>query len=458
MATADEVLPLVRAPRATRRHRPPAPPPPTANRRSARNPQVAPLVVPLDTGRTAVEGYLRPPGADAAQPATLWARVSGAPAGGGPLTGARLEAGPALAAALAGREAAAAARLADSPSLAAFFVELQDLLARPAPGAGGSAAAAAAAGPPRAPAFFSGLRAELDAVGWASVSDLASDLSSLTLHAVDAAGRRHALRLTLPRGYPAAAPLAAADLPAPFAPRWGPGAALADALVQFKAALAGHQMLWDSLDDLDAHAWVVEPAAPRRADAHRRLALGGHATLALTLDVSDPGAPPEFRLMGPDAAVAPLRAALAAARPRWRRGTPLRENLEAALGAPLPARPAAGGAAGALGAATQGDAAAECAICYSYRLPAEADGAEIDGAETGGRMDMDGGGDGGAEADDGGAPDVHCDNAACGKPFHALCLAEWLAADAGARRAFGVVYGECPYCSAQISACGEGAL
>ncbi len=410
-------------------------------------------MVPLDAGRTAVEGYLRPPGADAAQPATLWARVSGAPAGGGPLAGARLEAGPALAAALAGREAAAAARLADSPSLAAFFVELQDLLARPArpaPGANSSGALAHTTGPPRAPAFFSGLRSELDAVGWARVSDLAPDLSALTLAAVDAAGRRHALRLALPRGYPAAAPLAAADLPAPFAPRWGPGAALADALAQFEAALAGHQPLWDSLDDLDAHAWVVEPAAPRRADAHRRLALGGHATLALTLDVSDPGALPEFRLMGPDAAVAPLRAALAAARPRWRRAAPLRENLEAALGAPLPARPAGGG--GALGAVTQGDAAAECAICYSYRLPA--DGTEADGtdAEAGGRMEVDGGGA------DGGAPDVHCDNAACGKPFHARCLAEWLAADAGARRAFGVVYGECPYCSAQISARGEGAL
>ena len=49
-----------------------------------------------------------------------------------------------------------------------------------------------------------------------------------------------------------------------------PGCGLAAALRQFEAALARHQQLWDSLDDLDAHAWVVEPSAPQRRRVHTR--------------------------------------------------------------------------------------------------------------------------------------------------------------------------------------------
>ena len=102
-------------------------------------------------------------------------------------------------------------------------------------------------------------------MGWRHVSSLSDDLSRLTLAAFDAAGRRHELRLTLPPAYPAAAPTAAADLPAAFELRWAEGVGLAGALRQFEAALAQHQQAWDSLDDLDQHAWVIEPtAAPRR--------------------------------------------------------------------------------------------------------------------------------------------------------------------------------------------------
>lgn len=93
---------------------------------------------------------------------------------------------------------------------------------------------------------------------------LSDNLAALTLAATDAGGRRHELRLALPPGYPAAPPAPAADLPAAFELRWGPGAGLAQALAQFEAALAQHQAAWDSLDDLDRHAWVIEPTAPAR--------------------------------------------------------------------------------------------------------------------------------------------------------------------------------------------------
>ena len=243
-----------------------------------------------------------------------------------------------------------------------------------------------AAAPPRPAAFYSLLRVELAAVGWERVVHLSQDLSSVTLALSDQRGRRHELRLALPPGYPAAAPAAAADLPAPFQPRWAPGGAggLPGLVRQFEEALGAHQEVWAHLDDLDENAWVIEPASPRpRGALSRRIALGGHVTLGLTLDPARPSATPACQLMGADAAVAPLRAALHAhTGARWRGDVLLRHNLEAVLELELPARPGGrGGGGGGGGMAAEEDASADCAICYAYRLlPAE--GGEGEGERT----------------------------------------------------------------------------
>ncbi|KAL4430938.1 hypothetical protein ABPG75_006194 [Micractinium tetrahymenae] len=270
---------------------------------------VAPLVLPLDAGGTAYEGYLLSNVQRAAgRPARLWLRLSGLRAGAPSLAGARLEVNAELAALLQGggdAGAVLAQRLAEAPSLPAFMVELQNMVDTLSLERAAAAAATAAARPA---AFYASLKAELDLLGWRHVAALSDDLSSLTLAATDAAGRRHELRLALPPGYPAAPPIPLADLPTALEMRWGPGSGLAAALRQFEAALEQHQQLWDSLDDLDAHAWVIEPSAPPRSALHRRIALGSHVSLALTLDPAQPGAlPTDCRFMGSDAAVAPLR-------------------------------------------------------------------------------------------------------------------------------------------------------
>lgn len=72
-----------------------------------------------------------------------------------------------------------------------------------------------------------------------------------------------------------------ADLPAAFVPRWGPAATLPQLAQQLQQALEGHQWLWDSLDDIDKEAWVIEPLNPPRASTTRRLALGNHVSLAV---------------------------------------------------------------------------------------------------------------------------------------------------------------------------------
>lgn len=70
---------------------------------------------------------------------------------------------------------------------------------------------------------------------------------------------------------------------------------------------------------LTRHAWVLEPEAPRRADAQRRVALGARCSLLLGFDLGAPRAPPPepARFMGSDAAVAPLRRALRERAAAW---------------------------------------------------------------------------------------------------------------------------------------------
>ena len=127
-----------------------------------------PLVLPLDAAGTAYEGYLttsvslpaaccvaltsathmiywqarlddclspllplqahRRAAAASARPASLWLRLSGLQPGGLTLRGTRLEVNAELGALLEGREGVLAQRLAESASLPAFFLELQNMV------------------------------------------------------------------------------------------------------------------------------------------------------------------------------------------------------------------------------------------------------------------------------------------------------------------------------------------
>ena len=105
--------------------------------------------------------------------------------------------------------------------------------------------------------------------------------------------------------------------------------------------------LWEALDDLDAHCWVLDAAGTSLTEPTRRLGLGtsgpplrgsrfdlsspqrrhcgmyiviaagNHCSLQITLDPKAPRAFPTLRFMGSDAALAPLKAALNRNMPRW---------------------------------------------------------------------------------------------------------------------------------------------
>ena len=321
------------------------------------------------------------------------------------------EACPRLRAKLAGQEESLAQRLKrNSGNVQGFLADLNDLLERQEQ-VGTSATTS------RLPlvAFYERLISELDAIGWSTLESVSPALDSLQLRVEDAAGRCHVLGLALAPDYPRTPPRATVALPEPFELRWTSDGtpSLATALAQFRAALARHQLLWDQLDDLDAHTWVLEPKQPTRDGVTRRVALGDHCSLQIDLQVANPASLPELQFLGADRVLAPLRHSLNARLSRWQLERSVRTNLEDILQRDFPTPDAAVASAGG-----EDQYAVECAICYSYDL-------------------------------DGAVPECACDG--CSKPFHKSCLGEWLRAIPTTQQAFNRLHGECPYCSRAIT-------
>eukprot|EP00899_Mesostigma_viride_P008084 jgi/Mesvir1/17277/Mv07684-RA.1 len=408
---------------------------------------IFPLMVPVDEGLTCFRGYITagdrqyhlrvdglPMGAashcdrSSAHSRHGAAKDAGVPGEGGgasTLAERRLEYGDDLAAFLGQYQAIVQQRFEQSTDLAGFFRELRDILDR-----------LVRAHPPQEllpPEFYTRLLQELDALGWDKLVYMHADLTALHLRILDAGQREHIVHVVLLPGYPQVAPVTS-------------------------AAIASYQELWDTLDDLDQHTWVVEPERPTRCDVYRRIALGGHASLLIHLSTERPRAAPECRFLGSDAAVGRLKDNLHSNAHKWDPAKPVRANLEEVLGTTFPRFER--------GSEAAEDVSTECGICYSYRLlppttgvsAAEATGP--DGARTAplsapGVLTREG------PAMASGAhvvaavaallPDQMCDNASCGRPYHRTCLVEWLRSVTSTRQSFDMLFGVCPYCSHPIT-------
>lgn len=275
--------------------------------------------------------------------------------------------------------------------------------------------------------------------------DVQDGFHSFAVRVRDAAGRRHVARVSLPLAFPEQAPEVRAEVPAPLKVRWHRGASLLDVVEQFQHELGRYQDAWAVLDDLDAHAWVLEPesAARTRAVMVRRVALGASSSLQLEVTPARARAVCDVRFVGADREVGPLREKWRGRRRLWNSDALLRANLEEVLDISLPKPVAQDDSAGI---------AVECGICYVYRLG----GGESEGAPVG----LGGGGGGsGAGAGVGGAlPDVVCDNSKCGRPFHRACLVQWLRSDTSTRTSYSTLYGKCPYCSSPLEVDSRGGM
>ena len=157
---------------------------------------------------------------------------------------------------------------------------------------------------------------------------------------------------------------------------------------------------------------ILEPAVASYADTYRRIAVGRHSSVAITVDPQHPTAIPEIRFLGAESVIRPLNDSLNRHLLQWDFGRSLLDNLLHVLGLEAFPRPEDRRAAD--------EDAVECGICYVYHL-------------------------------DGASPDRVCENPKCSRPFHSACLAEWLRAVPGTRQSFDTLFGECVYCQESIT-------
>lgn len=137
-----------------------------------------------------------------------------------------------------------------------------------------------------------------------------------------------------------------------------------------------------------------------------------------------------------------------------------RAALELALGVTLPAMvhqhghggPLEGAAeggevdAGSSGGSTDANAGRHankyeaCGICYSFVLASASASSTMSSADTSS-----------SAAVLGSVPTESCSNPRCGKRYHRTCLLNWLSSLPTARSSFGLLFGQCPFCSDSIN-------
>ncbi|KAH7301100.1 hypothetical protein KP509_23G012300 [Ceratopteris richardii] len=301
-------------------------------------------------------------------------------------------------------------RLKECQDLPSFVLELQDILDDI------SFAHVKLSLP--SPNFYRRVIQEIDSIGWNNLAHVGADLTQLKFRIFDHAGREHIIEVALAVNYPKVEPKATADMPCVVDFGWDEGATLKTLLHHYEEAILQYQDFWTIMEDLDKTFWIMEPENPCRSDTFRRIALGGHCSLSVTIDPLAPRSIPECRFFGSDATITPIRSKLTSNIYKWNKAKLLTENLIEILDIvfPLPEVNA------------QDDISVSCGICYTFRLPDNDPTNKSFGKE-------------------GSIPDRACDNGNCGRPFHTDCLVEWMRTISTTRQSFDVLFGECPYCS-----------
>lgn len=84
------------------------------------------------------------------------------------------------------------------------------------------------------------------------------------------------------------------------------------AVANMQELINEHSLLFDEMENLDKHAFILDPASPRREHTHRRLALGHHCSLHIDItNLKNPRSePPVMQLYGAESKIATWRDAL----------------------------------------------------------------------------------------------------------------------------------------------------
>lgn len=165
------------------------------------------------------------------------------------------------------------------------------------------------------------------------------------------------------------------------------------------------------LDDIDTHLWVLEPEHPTRAQTMRRVAVVKRVSLIIELSSTFPRLIPTLKFLGSETSIAPFQEKLTSNGSLWDPSKTTRENLERIFDVKFLKKETT---------IHSDDFTSECAICYTYIL-------------------------------DNKIPDRNCDNLQCGRPYHSLCLSQWLQNKPHSKHSYDTIFGHCPYCDYPIS-------
>jgi len=249
---------------------------------------------------------------------------------------------------------------------------------------------------------------EVAALGWDKVLDISADMKQLTLSMLDSAQRSHVVVVSVPadsKGFKFAATV---PVTIPTIHRSNAiGHRLKAAYYEYLQELDKFTPFWhvsdtsqsllrhtnayrNQMDELDKHAWVMEPDHPTRADTTRRLALGKNCSLVIEVDPTRPFKIPIMRFLGAETPVSNAKQLVNSNLSKWLETSSLRHNLETILETTLPTKPTD----------AEETESMDCGICYDYKLE---------------------------EDDRVAVPEEMCNNEPCGKPYHYTCLVRRLA-------------------------------
>ncbi|XP_058069631.1 uncharacterized protein LOC131218820 isoform X2 [Magnolia sinica] len=259
---------------------------------------------------------------------------------------------------------------------------------------------------------------KIEEVGWEHLVSSSEDLASLTFCILDKKGKAHIMEIALPQNYPKCSPSVAADIPYVCELQWSAHSRLKDVVRQFSEHLENLQEFWSTLDDIDRALWVVDPRQSSHASSFRQICLGNDCYLLLYINPCNSRSLPECRFLGPDLITDSMIKKWRRNSKRWMSDKPFPENLASVLESAIPGPPNV----------CKDDQQVDCGICYAYYLPVD----DELGALSGSR------------------PDYTCDNPNCSRAFHSVCLGDWLRTITTTRQSFGVLFGNCPYCSEPV--------
>ncbi len=328
---------------------------------------------------------------------------------------------------------------------------------------------------------------ELGEIGWENIVSLDESLSNIEI-LVKENQRQHILRVKLPSDYPHSKlhPKLEADTPVPFV--FGSYSTIVNSkdkssssslssspsllrmiVDDFQKHLEQYQHVFDILDDIDKHTWVIEPSKlPCYSLLSRRIIIGKHQSIHIRLSINNPYSPCECTFLGADIQISPLRSKFNENIDMWNGSgfVTVRENLEIILGITFPLPKSVSNDIN--GTSIEDEFDINCAICYQYEIDLqESDNTIVNDSIMYNNSNNNNNNNSNSNSNNNNnnnenrnsrntkrkkeLPDIVCENVKCARSFHSSCLLEWLRSLPSTRQSFNTLFGSCPFCNEGIS-------